>query len=329
MHIKPSMIHPELRKAGALIRLILPCFTECTFRMAKTAMKALKGKCRSSIKYEQIFIPRADGGQLRLCVYSLPETCVAVPGLLWLHGGGYAIGMPEQDEKFIERFVRSGCLVVAPDYRLSIDAPYPAALEDSYAALLWLKTHGGAYGMREDQLMVGGDSAGGGLTVALSLYARDKKEVAIAFQMPLYPMLDDRMDTPSAQNNDAPLWNTKSNETAWRLYLAGLPGLETVPIYAAPARCSDLTGLPPACSFVGSLEPFRDEAIDFFTRLRAAGTEVHFTVFDGCFHGFDIVCARTNIAKAAADYIMTHFRHASEHYFAAQPQNKARLWQER
>lgn len=323
MRITSSMIHPDLRKAGALIRLILPSFTERKFRLAKIAMQATKGKCRSNISYEQIYIPRADRSLLRLCVYWPLEPQANVPGLLWLHGGGYAMGTPEQDERSIVRFVRSGCVVVAPDYRLSIDAPYPAALTDSYAALLWLKNHGSDYGVRTDQLMVGGESAGGGLAAAVTLYARDKKEVAIAFQMPLYPMLDDRMATPSATDNNAPLWNSKSNETAWRLYLGDLFGKETIPVYAAPARCKDLTGLPPACSFVGSLEPFRDETVDYLKRLRAAGSDVRYTVFEGCFHGFDIVCPRTNIAKEATDFIMMHFRYATEHYFAAQPQSRS------
>ncbi|MCK9252181.1 MAG: alpha/beta hydrolase [Clostridiales bacterium] len=320
MHIDPAMIHPELRRAASLIRLLWPSFTERKYRFAKKANQKLKGRCRSPLTYEQKTIVRPDGSLLRLCIYSAQNPKSHVPGLLWLHGGGYALGTPEQDELFIQRFIaKSNCVVVSPDYRLSIDAPYPAALEDGYAALLWLKENGPSYGVRTDQLMVGGDSAGGGLAVALTLYARDKKEVAIAFQMPLYPMLDDRMATPSAADNDGPLWNSKSNEVSWRLYLGSLFRTDQVPVYAAPARCRDLTGLPPACTYVGSIEPFRDEVIDYFERLRAHGTDVHLNVFEGCFHGFDIVCAKTGIADAARDFLMSHFSYATEHYFAAQP----------
>lgn len=320
MSIDSAEIHPELRNAGILIRLLVPSFTERKFRLAKVALQSLKGKCRSTLNYEQIFIARADNSLLRLCVYSPQTPRQNVPGILWLHGGGYAIGTPEQSERMIERFVdSSGCVVVSPDYRLSIDAPYPAALEDSYAALLWLKTNGSAYGMRDDQLMVGGESSGGGLAVAVALYARDKKEVSIAFQMPLYPMLDDRMMTASAINNDAPVWNSKSNEIGWRLYLGDWYGQASVPEYAAPARCRDLNGLPPACSFVGSIEPFRDETIQYFERLSAAGIPVHYKVFDGCFHGFDIVSPQSKVAMAAMDFLMDCFRDATEHYFAAQP----------
>lgn len=320
MNVKLSMIHPELRKTGALIRFVLPYFTERKFRIAKAMIKVVKGKCKSRLKYKQDYIPRADGSSLRICIYLPLVPKADVPGLLWIHGGGYAMGAPEQDELFIKRFVKaSGCIVISPDYRLSLDAPYPAALEDCYTALLWLKQHGGEYGMRDNQIMVGGDSAGGGLTAAISLYARDKNEVAIAFQMPLYPMIDDRMNTPSATNNNAPLWNSKSNYISWKLYLGNLFGKSNVPVYAAPARADDLRNLPPTCSFVGSIEPFRDEVIAYLENLRASGVPVNYQVFEGCFHGFDIVCSRSEVAKQATNFLMEQFSYAVEHYFANQP----------
>ena len=321
MRVDTAMIHPELRSAGAFLRLVLPAFNERVFRLARIALKPIRGRCRSrSLRYEQVSLPRADGSLLRLCVYSPRERCAGMPGLLWLHGGGYGMGVPEQDEHAIERFINAcGCVAAAPDYRLSLDAPYPAALQDCYAALLWLKEHGVEYGMRSDQIMVGGSSAGGGLAAALCLYARDKKEAAIAFQMPLYPMLDDRMNTPSAVDNDAPLWNSRSNEISWQLYLGDLFGKGCVPAYAAPARCRNLSGLPPACSFVGSIEPFRDETVNYLEGLRAAGIPADYQVFEGCFHGFDVACPGTMIAREAVDFLMERFRYAVEHYFAAQP----------
>lgn len=322
MRVEKTMIHPELRKTGELIRFFLPSFTERKFHMSKTIMKRMKGKCRSKLHYEQIYIPRLDGSSLRLCVYSPLSTKKGVPGLLWFHGGGFAIGIPEQDEGFIWRFVEaSGCVVVSPDYTLSIDAPYPSALEDCYAALLWLKEHGSEYGMNSDQIFVGGDSAGGGLTAAVTMYARDKGEVAIAFQMPLYPMLDDRMETESAKDNDAPLWNSKSNEVAWRLYLGELFGKPDVPVYAAPGRAADYNGLPPTCSFVGSVEPFHDETVSYIENLSKCGVPTHFKVFDGCFHAFDLIGAKTSVGKEAVDFLMATFNYAVEHYTAQQPEH--------
>ncbi len=299
----------------------------------------MKGRCGKGLRYEQVWIPR-DGGpgasKLRLCIYRSPERSgdppggqssdnmfatseASAPGLLWMHGGGYGLGIPEIDEGAFRELIReTGCVIVAPDYRLSVEAPYPAALEDCYTALLWLKNHAASLGVRDNQLMVGGFSAGGGLAAALAIYARDKGEVSIAFQMPIYPMLDDRMITGSSRENDAPVWNTRSNETGWRLYLSSLYDTDEVPAYAAPARLLDFRGLPPAFTFVGSVEPFFDETVEYMERLKAAGVPVNYKVFDGCFHAFDTV-AKTSAPAIEAKKIMTdHLRYATEHYFAEQ-----------
>jgi acetyl esterase/lipase len=280
----------------------------------------LKGKCKNNINYEQKWILRSDGSKLRICIYSPKKPKENVPGLLWMHGGGYAVGIPEWEEKVIARFVNaSGCIVAAPDYRRSVEYPYPAALDDCYTALLWLRDHCDEYKIRKDQLIIGGDSAGGGLTAALSLYVRDKKEAAIAFQMPLYPMLDDRMNTESAKDNDAPMWNSKSNYTGWKIYLGDLFKTDNVPEYASPARAEDLKNLPPVISFVGDLDPFYDETVIFMNRLRENSIPVFFKVFKGCFHAFDLAGDKTNIGREAISFLMENFNYAINHYFAQQP----------
>lgn len=313
-------IHPELRFKGSLIRCLFPYFTEGKMAFAnKMARRLLTGRFRKSVcRFEEVYIARRDGGQQRLCVYTpVQGRANPVPGLLWIHGGGYGLGVPEQDNGFIEHFVEaSGCVVVSPDYRVSLTAPYPAAFEDCYDALLWLRHNGKRCNMREDQIFVGGDSAGGGLAAAVSLCARDTGEVSIAFQMPLYPMLDDRMNTPSAIDNDAPIWNSKSNELGWRLYLGALYGREDVPPYAAPARALDYRGLPPTCTYVGSIEPFYDETRLYIDHLKDAHVPVHFKVFDGCFHAFDLM--GTNIGKSATMFLMDTFLYATKHYFKEQ-----------
>ncbi|MDD3521201.1 MAG: alpha/beta hydrolase, partial [Actinomycetota bacterium] len=242
-----------------------------------------------------------------------------VPGILWLHGGGYALGAPEQAGMMAKRLIEEHkCIIVAPEYRLSVKSPYPAGLEDCYEVLLWMKNHAEELGIRENQLMVGGDSAGGGLAAALTLFARDKGEVAIAFQMPLYPMLDDRMTTSSSKDNNAPVWNSKSNYICWKLYLGKLFGAANVPYYAAPARASDFSNLPPTATFVSELEPFRDEVIKYVENLRKAGVPVDFEIFEGCYHAFEQMCPKAKISKKAVAFIMNSFKHAVEHCFAEQ-----------
>lgn len=324
-NITREMMHPQVRGIGTLIRYFLPYFRESTFRKINKVMvgSPVFRKTRG-MAFEQVYIPRAEesavGGRLRLCVYSPLERRDNMPGILWIHGGGYCIGIPEQDEGFIRRFVRRhNCVVVAPDYCLATKAPYPAALEDCYSALLWLKENSARYGINPSQLMVGGDSAGGGLTAALTIHARDKGEAAIAFQMPLYPMLDDRMITKSSQNNDAPVWNTKSNESAWRLYLRGLYKAPEVPAYAAPGRLADFSGLPPAATYIGTLDPFYDETVAYMESLKAAGIPAEYREFDGCYHAFDMMAGKSAPAKEAAAFLNERLEYAIGHYFAAQP----------
>lgn len=327
-NITREMMHPQVREIGTLIRSILPYFKESTFRKINKVMVSSPAFRRiRGMAFEQVYIPRAEesavGGKLRLCVYSPLERREKVPGILWIHGGGYCIGIPEQDEGFIRRFVRwHNCVVVAPDYCLATKAPYPAALEDCYAALLWLKANAARYGINPSQLMVGGDSAGGGLTAALTIYARDKGEVSLAFQMPLYPMLDDRMLTKSSRNNDAPVWNTSSNESAWRLYLRELYQAPDIPAYAAPGRLTDFAGLPPAATYIGTLDPFHDETVAYMEGLKAAGIPAEYREFEGCYHAFDMLAPKSAPAKEAAAFLNERFEYAMQHCFSDQPEHK-------
>lgn len=315
-----DMIHPELRKRAKTMRSVTPNYSENSTRMIQALCRLMKGHHSKGLHLRQIYIPRPDGSKLRLCVYTplAKDRKENVPGLLWIHGGGYSVGLPEMDDFYIRRFVAdSGCVVVSPDYTLSLQKPYPAALDDCYAALVWLKEHGIEFGMCPDQIFVGGESAGGGLTACISILARDKGEVKIAFQMPLFPMLDDRL-TESSRDNDAPICPTEMVVGCWKWYLGDYSGRDDVPPYAAPARAADYAGLPPTCTFVGSIEAFRDETVTYIENLKSCGIPVHFRVFEGCFHAFDRSCPETGIAKEAAKFLMDCFAYAVDNYFATQ-----------
>jgi len=319
--ITDDMIHPELQKKARSLRRGSQQFSLRKTKLMKVMCKMLHGRHSKKMKYKQEYLILPDGSKLRICVYTPLERKGNVPGILWIHGGGYAIGAPEQDDTDILRFVSaSGCIVVSPDYTLSLDKSYPATLNDCYLALLWLHDNGPNYGMRPDQIFVGGTSAGGGLAAAISLLARDKGEVNIAFQMPIYPMLDDRT-TESSTDNDAPVWNSSKNVASWKLYLGDLYGSAEIPYYAVPARAEDYSGLPPACIYVGSIEPFFDEAVTYAKNLEKCGIPVFFRAFDGCFHALDRMCPDTDITKEAVSFLMDSFNYAVNNYFA--PQNPA------
>lgn len=318
-NVKSSEIHPEVRTVGNIIRIILPSMNEGFFKLANLFLDniGLRDLTRG-ITREVKYITREDGSELRICVYSPKEKKEDVPGLLWIHGGGYGLGCPEQDFNFIQSFVdASGCVIVAPDYTNSTTAPYPAAFNDCYSALLWLKENGKDYGMRDDQIFVGGNSAGGGLCAAVTLKARDTGDVNIAFQMPLYPMVDDRMNTESMQGNDAPIWNERSNINAWELYLGDDFGKDNVSKYAAPARETDYTNLPPTLTYIGTIDPFYDETVTYVDNLRKAGVEVKFMTLEGCYHGFDLLGYATP-AKEAKAFLVDGFMYAVENYTAEQ-----------
>lgn len=319
MNIGSEMIDPELRWTGRIARLLLRLTTPAAFRRLNrlSALLPKSGKPKDLLVSE-VWIPRRDGGQQRLMIYKSLHAGTGMPGLLWAHGGGYLMGTPEQDVATFRRLIAAGnCVVVAPDYRLGFEAPYPAALEDCYDALLWLREHSDELGVREDQIAVGGMSAGGGLTAALTLYARDRGEVQIAFQMPLYPMIDDRMSTESSKDNDAPVWGSTANKVAWQIYLGELYGKD-VPYYAAAARALDYRGLPPTFTFVGDLEPFRDETTQYVNNLKAAGVPVAFELYKGAYHGFDVIAPKAEISRKATAFFVSWFGLAVQNYFAPQ-----------
>ena len=288
MKIKIKMIDKQLRIPALFFDLIMKPASVNKFKSLHQKIVWLYRRRSKNIKYKELFINRQeDGSLLRICVYSSISSTKNAPGVLWLHGGGYAMGVPELSTSVISKLIKKrNCVVVAPDYRLSLDYPYPAALNDCHEALLWMKNSASELDINENQIIVGGESAGGGLTIALALYERDHLGVKIAFMMPLYPMLDDRMINASAKDNNAPIWDTKMNKLAWELYLSDLTSTD-IPAYAAPSRATDLTNLPPAITFVGDLEPFKDETIAFVDRLRSAGVSVMFEIYEGCYHGFD------------------------------------------
>jgi acetyl esterase/lipase len=251
-------------------------------------------------------VPGAPGDpEVKVRIYEPREKKEALPGILYIHGGGYIVGDPEMTDGSCARLAKEvGCVVVSVDYRLAPETAYPGPLEDCYAALKWMADNAVELGVDTERLAVTGGSAGGGLTAGLALLARDRGYPKLAFQAPLYPMIDDRNITPSSYEfTDRRLWNREKNEFGWKAYLGDLYGSDDVPIYAAPARAQDLSGLPPTYTFVGELDLFRDETTDYVTRLSQAGVTVEYHIYPGCTHGFDMNPMISVGRRAEADYV--------------------------
>lgn len=214
----------------------------------------------------------------------------ATAALLWIHGGGYVLGRGAQDDGLCRRFSRElGITVGSVDYRLAPEHPYPAALEDCYAALLRLAELPGVDATR---IAIGGASAGGGLAAALALLARDRGEVTPVLQLLSYPMLDDR-SAALPPNRDYRLWSPASNAFGWKSYLGGAD-----PAGAVPARRDDLAGLAPAWIGVGTLDLFHDEDLAYARRLQEAGVPCELEIVDGAFHGFDLLVPKAGVSQA-------------------------------
>ncbi len=259
-------------------------------------------------------VVKAKAGRVPLLILKPVKSVNNAPGILWIHGGGYILGMKEMVYmgRAAELVKRYGAVVISPGYRLAFQSPYPAAIDDCYESLLYLKSHAKELGVREDQIMVGGESAGGGLCAALCMMARDRKEIDIAYQMPLYPMIDNH-DTKSSKDNHGKVWNTKRNHFGWRMYLRKDKDSDVSP-YAAAARQTDYSGLPPAYTFVGDGEPFYSETLKYIENLKASGVEASVDVYHTDTHAFDMLKDNWDISKEAVRKFNEHFEYALQNY---------------
>jgi acetyl esterase len=224
-------------------------------------------------------------------------------GLVFFHGGAFVLGDRYTEELRCLRYAAEvPCVVVSVDYRLAPEHPYPAAVDDCFAALEWAVAHAAELDVDPARVGVGGSSAGGALAAAVALRARDAGGPPLVFQILNYPVIDDRMVTPSMRAfNATPLWTNGATADMWEHYLGDPATRGDVSPYAAPARANDLSGLPPAYVLTAELDPLRDEGIEYARRLMEAGvsTELH-TVAGAC-HGFDIIAAHGTLGQRAID----------------------------
>jgi acetyl esterase/lipase len=240
-----------------------------------------------------------DGSSVDLRWYT-KDGAAAGPAVCYLHGGGMILGSLDLFEPIIRDVVSaSGVAMLAVEYRLAPEHPYPAQVHDCYAGLVWLAEHANELGIDARRIAIMGDSAGGGLAAATTLMARDRGGPALARQILVFPMLDDRTTSPDPALVPFLTWTYEDNVTGWGALLGDLAGTDDVPAFAAPARTFDVSGLPPTYVDVGELDIFRDEDIEYARRLASSGTPVELHVHPGAPHAFDALAPRAEVSRRA------------------------------
>jgi acetyl esterase/lipase len=255
-----------------------------------------------TFEFEERSVPGLGGDPDISLLIVRPAAATRALGCLYhTHGGGMILGDNRSGiDSTLDWAEQFGLIVVSVEYRLAPETPHPGPIHDVYAGLLWTAAHAGELGFDPSRIVIAGGSAGGGLTAALALMARDRGGPAVLGQMLMCPMLDDRNNTPSAlQMAGLGIWDRTANRTGWGALLGDAAGGPDVSPYAAPGRAQDLSGLPPAFIDVGSAETFRDEDVAFATRIWQAGGVAELHVWPGGFHGFDGMVPSATISQDA------------------------------
>jgi acetyl esterase/lipase len=249
-----------------------------------------------NVTKEDRSVPGPDGEpDITVRIYRPVNASATLPGIYFIHGGGMILGnVAGEDATATMLCDQVGAVVVSVEYRLSPEHPHPAPVEDCYAGLVWTAKNAAELGIDLTRLAIYGGSAGGGLTIATALVARDRGGPALKYMMPIYPMIDDRNETGSSEEiTDIGIWDRAGNIEAWAWYLGGKEADQ----YAAPARAEDLSGLPPSFIDVGTVDLFRDEDIAFAQRLMQAGIPTELHVHPGSYHAAETFAPDSALSK--------------------------------
>lgn len=225
---------------------------------------------------------------IELTLYEPIDIGQNAPCLIFLHGGAFVLKAAPHLMKLISEYAqKTPCKVIFVDYRLAPDYPFPFGVEDSYAALQWVYDHAEEVGIDKNRIGIGGDSAGGALTAALTHMTRDRNGPRICFQMLIYPVTDARQITESIKNyTDTPMWNSRLTEKMWKLYLKD--GVLSHREYASPMEAASFENLPDAYVEVSEFDCLRDEGIAYAEALQKSGVHVELNKTTGTVHGFEI-----------------------------------------
>lgn len=294
----------ELAAVLAALPVSMPPMTAETIPMLRSLppflpfQDILRG---AGISFANAVVNTRDGAQITVSVLEREGRIGPSAGLFFIHGGGMATGDRWMGtELLVEWMLRLDVVVVTVEYRLAPEHPDPVPVHDCHDGLSWMAAHATEWGIDPSRIVVVGGSAGGGLAAGTALLARDSGGPMLLGQMLICPMLDDRDETVSTRQFDGVgTWVRESNVTGWTALLGERRATDDVSIYAAPARATDLTGLPPTFVDCGSADVFRDEDAAYASRIWADGGDCELHIWAGAFHGFDGIAPHAAVSRAA------------------------------
>ncbi|MCX4745040.1 alpha/beta hydrolase [Kitasatospora sp. NBC_01287] len=305
----PLRIDPHLVRTAALYRRVdhadpLAVRREAARRITIARMTGLWFGSDPGVEVRDRLLPSDDGIEVPVRVYRPVGESEPGPAVLYLHGGAFISGdLDFEHPRCLEMCRETGFTVVAVDYRLAPEHPFPAGLDDCLTAYRWLRAEGSSIGVDAGRIAVAGSSAGGALTAALCLRARDTGLEPPGLQLLLYPVTDDRLRTRSVREfADTPAWDSRNCVHMWDHYLGPAERRGPVSPYAAPARATDLRGLPPAYVMTAEYDPLRDEGDEYARRLAEAGVPTELHRFAGTFHAFDTLASAPVSRRACREH---------------------------
>ncbi len=296
-HASYDLVNPELRPALKGIRTANISWETLALARQAPVVPSLPPPAPSLVNHVIPGPPGAPG--VNIIVIDPSPGQESRPVFLHTHGGGYITPNPAMAPMLQRVAMECGCVVVSVNYRLAPETRFPGSLLDNYAALSWVHSNAASLGIDPLRIAVGGESAGGGHAAALAIYARDRAEIPLLFQLLIYPMLDDRTGStqPVPPHIGEFIWNAASNRYGWTALLGVPAGSAKVPPNSVPARINSVSGLPPTFIGVGSIDLFVNEDVAYAQHLINAGVPTELFVAPGAYHGFDILAPDVPVSK--------------------------------
>ncbi|MET7900587.1 alpha/beta hydrolase [Streptomyces sp. NPDC005355] len=311
MALDPQLAALYAQRATAGIRPLYTMSLDEARAADLAAIQAASGSPEPVHEVTDIELP-GPAGPLPARVYR-PAGDGPLPVLVYFFGGGWTLGTIDTSDAICRSLTNAaGCLTVSVGYRLAPEHPFPAAVDDCFAALRRIAAAGRTGPLADAdplRIAVGGDSAGGNLSAVMTLLARDAGGPALTTQLLVYPNTDHRADTPSRrENTDPAFFNDKSVDWYWGNYLARAEDGDDP--RASPLRAADHTGLPAALVITAEYDPLRDEGEAYAARLRESGVPVTLTRYPGMIHGFFAMAGTLDAGRRAIEQAATHLREA-------------------